>query len=267
MGRDGVVARVPSAMSGSISSARLPHPLGAWRTPKVSQKVAMAVVDEIVSRGLRPGDRLPAEAEMMEQFAISRASLREGLRLLENYGVITIRQGQRGGPEIGSLGPADLARTFSLFCRLYGATYRDVFNARLLVEPLMSRIAAEQQAPEQMSALRALLELEANTPAEDYVEASNSFHQLVSGLSGNLVVDLLGQALRAFYAERIFRGGALPEESLVFCRAAHPQIGEAILAGDGSRASELMAQHMAELNTLVNARATWFMDERVAWEI
>jgi DNA-binding FadR family transcriptional regulator len=227
----------------------------------------MAVVEEIVERGLSPGDRLPPEAEMMERFKISRASLREGLRLLETYGVITIRQGQRGGPEIGSMSPADIARTLSLFFRLDGATYSDVFGARLVIEPVMSRIAAERQAPEQMNALRALLEAEADTPAAEYVEASNNFHQLVSGLSGNPVLDLLGQALRALYAERIFRGGALPEETLAFCREAHPEIGEAILAGDGDRAETLMTQHMADLNRLVSRRAAWFMDERVAWEV
>jgi GntR family transcriptional regulator, transcriptional repressor for pyruvate dehydrogenase complex len=256
-----------SSMSDNVRTEALPHPLGGWRAPKVSQKVAMAVVEDIVSRGLRAGDRLPPEAEMMERYKISRASLREGLRLLETYGVITIRQGQRGGPEIGSLDPGDVARALSLFLRLYGATYRDVFAARLLVEPVLTRIAAEQQAPERMSALRALLDLESETPAADYVEASNSFHQLLSGLSGNPVLDLLGESLRALYAERVFRGHALPEETQMLCHEAHPQIGDAILAGDGATAELLMAKHMADLNHLVNKRATWLLDERVAWEV
>jgi DNA-binding FadR family transcriptional regulator len=241
--------------------------LGEWRTPKVSQKVAMAVVEDIVSQNLRAGDRLPAEEEMMERFKISRTSLREGLRLLETYGVITIRQGQKGGPEIGPLGPGDIARTLSLFLRLHGATYRDLFNARLLLEPVMSRIAAEQQGAKQMKELRRLMEVERTTAPEDYVQASNAFHQLVSGLSGNPVLDLLGQALRALYADRIFRGRALPEETLAHCREDHPQIGRAILAGDGARAQSLMASHMADLNRLVNKRAGWFMDERVSWEV
>jgi GntR family transcriptional repressor for pyruvate dehydrogenase complex len=254
-------------MSDNAHSAAVSHPLGGWRAPKVSQKVAMAVVEDIVSRGLSQGDRLPPEAEMMERYRISRASLREGLRLLETYGVITIRQGQRGGPEIGSVHPEDVARALSLFLRLYGATYRDVFVARLLLEPIMSRIAAEQQAPTQMNALRALLDLEKETPADDYDEASNRFHELLSGPSGNPVLDLLGQSLRALYAERLFRGQVLPHETVAFCRKAHPEIGQAILAGDGNRAEALMAKHMADLNRLVYKRAAWLMDERVGWEV
>jgi GntR family transcriptional regulator, transcriptional repressor for pyruvate dehydrogenase complex len=255
-------------LSLDVASGARPYPLGEWRAPKISQKVAMAVVEEIVARNLVPGDRLPPEAEMIEQFHISRASLREGLRLLETYGVITIRQGQRGGPEIGSLGPGDVARALSLFFRLSGATYRDVFDARILVEPVMSRIAAQQQAPDQMDALRAHLELERTKPSDDdYVEISNSFHQLVSGLSGNPVLDLLGSSLRALYAEPLFRGHALPKETLAYCRKAHPKIGAAILAGDGESAQTLMAGHMVDLNRIVNRRAAWFLDDRVTWEV
>jgi DNA-binding FadR family transcriptional regulator len=89
----------------------------------------------------------------------------------------------------------------------------------------------------------------------------------VSGLSGNPVLDLFGQALRALYADRIFRGRALPAETLVYCRGAHPAIGAAILAGDGQRAERLMADHMTDLHCLVSQRAAWFMDERVSWEV
>jgi GntR family transcriptional regulator, transcriptional repressor for pyruvate dehydrogenase complex len=186
--------------------------------------------------------------------------------LLETHGVITIRQGQRGGPEIGSLEAEDLARTLSLFYRLSGASYSDVFSARILLEPVMARLAAEHQPSELIGELRALLEREKDSPAADYVEVSNQFQQLVSGLSGNPVLDLLGHALRALYAERAFSGGAFPEEELDFCREAHPQIGKAILAGQGARAERSMAEHLADLNRFVNERAAWFMNERVVWE-
>ena len=243
-----------------------PRPGHGWRARKVSQNVAMAVVEEIVTRGLRSGDRLPPEAEMTERFEISRASLREGLRVLETYGVIRIRQGQRGGPEIGSLSPADLARTLSLFFRIDGATYRDVLNARLLIVPVMARIGAEAKPPKQISALRSILALEPTASDQDYVQVANSFHQLVSGLSGNAILDLLGQALWSLYAQSIFRAPALLEKMLASCRDAHPYIGAAILDGDGERAEAAVAQHLAELNRYVSEGATWFMDDRIAWE-
>jgi DNA-binding FadR family transcriptional regulator len=245
----------------------VPQALGQWRAPKVSQRVARQIVEEIISRGLRPGDRLPPEAETMERFEISRASLREGLRVLETFGVIRVQQGQRGGPRIEQLSPTDLARTLSLFFQMFGATYRDVFDARVLIEPVMARIAAERQDPEQMQALRGLLELEKTTPAESYFQVANSFHETASGLSGNPVLDLIGQALRAFYAEYFFRVRAVPEVALERCRKDHPQIAEAILAGDADRAETLAREHMAKSRRFAEQNAAWMMDARVSWEV
>ena len=74
-------------------------------------------------------------------------------------------------------------------------------------------------------------------------------------------------SLRALYAEPLFRGHALPKETLAYCRKAHPKIGAAILAGDGESAQTLMAGHMVDLNRIVNRRAAWFLDDRVTWEV
>ena len=61
----------------------MPRPV--WKTSEV---VAFAVVRDIVEHGLRHGDRLPLEAEMLEQYGVSRESLREALRLLEAQGIV-----------------------------------------------------------------------------------------------------------------------------------------------------------------------------------
>jgi DNA-binding FadR family transcriptional regulator len=197
---------------------------------------------------------------------VSRASLREGLRVLETYGVITIRQGQRGGPEIGALEPADTARTLSLFYRLGGATYRDVFSARRLLEPAMARLAAEQQPKAQVRELREVLALEERATEEEYVDVSNQLHQLLARVSGNPVLDIVAEALRALYAERVFRG-AFPVETLSLCRADHPGILRAILAGDGALSEQLVERHLTEISKVVDRRARWFMNERVVWEV
>ena len=61
---------------------------------------------------------------MLEEYGLSRESLREGLRLLEVQGLITIRRGPGGGPIVGHLDPASLGRTSTLYYHLAGATYR-----------------------------------------------------------------------------------------------------------------------------------------------
>ena len=79
-----------------------------WKTSEV---VAFAVVRYIVDHGLRFGDRLPLEAEMVEHYRVSRESLREALRLLEAQGIVSIgaaeRRAGRGPGRIGESRPND----------------------------------------------------------------------------------------------------------------------------------------------------------------
>ncbi len=82
---------------------------GAVRPLKTSERVARDIVHDIAVQRLQPGDALPAEADMIGQYGVSRESLREALRLLEVQGLIAIRRGPGGGPTVGTVDPANLA--------------------------------------------------------------------------------------------------------------------------------------------------------------
>src|SRR5215207_8453406 len=98
-------------------------PTALNRPLKTAETVARDIVRDIVARELRPGDRLPSEGAMLEEYGVSRESLREALRLLEVHGLITIRRGPGGGPSVGQVEPANLSRMSTLFYHLAGATY------------------------------------------------------------------------------------------------------------------------------------------------
>jgi GntR family transcriptional regulator, transcriptional repressor for pyruvate dehydrogenase complex len=83
---------------------------GSLRSLKTSESVARDIVDDIVVRRLREGDNLPPETAMLQQYGVSRETLREGLRLLEAQGLISIRRGPGGGPIVAAIDPANLGR-------------------------------------------------------------------------------------------------------------------------------------------------------------
>jgi GntR family transcriptional repressor for pyruvate dehydrogenase complex len=241
------------------------------RANKVSDEVAIAIVSEIVSRGLPPGTRLPSEIEMLEQFGVGRNSMREGLRVLETYGVIAIRPGSNGGPVVADLSPGDLGRALSLFFHLRGATYENLIDARLVLEPVMARIAAERQDPDQLQQMTEVLEHEESIGsdeecADDYFSAANDFHYAICGASGNPILDMIGQALRTFYVPLHMRNRETFSVTSEAARRVHKQIGDAIVRGDSARAESLMAEHMADLGKFQRDQNPGAVTERVHWE-
>src|SRR5215469_10118495 len=86
----------------------------------------------------------PPERAMLETYATGRGTLREALRLLEFQGVIALKPGPGGGPILLNPAASHLASTLQLLMQLSQAPYRVVVEARLALEPAISRAAAEQ---------------------------------------------------------------------------------------------------------------------------
>jgi DNA-binding FadR family transcriptional regulator len=194
--------------------------------------------------GLAPETMLPAEAEMAKRYGVGRVSLREALRILEVQGLIIMRAGAGGGPMVAGDDSRAFARMVSLNLHMSGATYRDVIEARLVVEPVMARLAASQADPETTVALEPYLEpLPESLEDGEYQRFSTGFHGLVSGLSNNPALNLFGRSLKDIYTDRIesslFTGD---DRTKIF--HDHSEIARAIISGDAERSGQLMHEHM-----------------------
>ena len=226
-------------------SAYPPFPPPALdRALKTSDRIAAAIIEDIVTNGLQPGDRLPNEAAMVERFRVARGSLREALRILEVHGLISQRTGPGGGPFVIAVHPRNVARTFSLYLHLAGATIRELLEARLFVEPMIARQAALTGGPVELQRLRDAVEYEASIPARDgrYLHAANNFHYALATMSGNRVIDLVATALKELSTSRVVEGGliGLSQDDL---RHEHAAIAEAIFRGDAATAERLTGEH------------------------
>lgn len=255
------------------SAARLPGPAPGEptrhrRPEKLAESVARDIVQDIVTRDLTPGSMLPSEVEMVERYGVGRASVREALRVLEVQGLVTIRPGRGGGPMVAATDAKDFARTTSLHFQSARATFRELIEARLALEPMMAGLAATRRDPDTVSALQNAVgltkEAMVGEDSDSYIRGATAFHDVVSGVSGNRILDLVGTSLKIIYADRVVRY-VYPPSHRHMVADSHEEIAEAIIKGRSRIAEELMREHMIEYTAQLEQRFPELFDEIVDW--
>ncbi|WDZ83800.1 FadR/GntR family transcriptional regulator [Micromonospora cathayae] len=239
------------------------------RTGKVSDVVAMRIVQDIVARALPPGSRLPGEPAMMQQYQVSRSSLREALRILEVEGLIAVKTGPGGGPVVRKVSSRDYGRMSSLFFQMEQARLADLVAARQVIEPVLARLAAEVRSEADCARLASVVEAGQCPPTgetPDSAVAITEFHEVVVDLAGNPVLGLYANALKHIFTDRVV-GRVFPPESQDRARDAHARIAAAIVAGDGAKAEQSMREHLADFACSYRQNYPGLLDEVVSWAI
>lgn len=235
------------------------------RPPKASEVTAGRIVNDIVTQGLGVGDKLPAEALMLESYDVSRETLREALRILEVQGLILLKRGPGGGPIVSALNAYYLARTSTMYFHLAGATYNELFETWSILEPPMAaKVARINDAKHKREAFAAAEQaIAASSDDDQLLAAANDFHAVIAQMSGNRVLMLLTQAVNHIVIDQVLETGEmLPEDTLTH---SHSEIAEAIIAGWSRRAAQLMTSHIDEVVDFVRERRPERMDDIIVW--
>ncbi len=159
------------------------------RIPKTAEVVADHIRARIIRGELKDGDFLPAEAQLMETFSISRPTLREAFRILEAERLISVGRGTRTGARVHEPRTESVSRYAGSVLQSQGTTIADIYDARLAIEPFSARRVAERCNPEDVRRLREeasrLADLIDEERYTDFMVAIVNFHKLVVELGGN----------------------------------------------------------------------------------
>ena len=238
------------------------------RPLKTSESVARDIVHHLVQNGLTEGDGLPSEGRMLEQYRVSRESLREGLRLLEAQGLITLKRGPGGGPFVGTVDPANLARISTLYYHLAGATYGELFEAWAVAEGHLAERAVHH--PDR-NLVRATLEPHladdgnGHESLDEFVSHHTEFHTAIAALAGNRVMQLSLMAIGQTVTHHIAYA-ADPRDAVEILLHDHRAIGAAILAGKPLKARDEMHLHLERLAAFYDALSGGTIaDQLIEW--
>jgi GntR family transcriptional repressor for pyruvate dehydrogenase complex len=225
-----------------VADASAPLTLTPVPRSKLAAQVAERLLDEIRSKRIDAGTRMPSERELMSALGVGRSTIREAINGLAMLGVLEIRHGQGAfvlDPNAGTGAPSAIATALAR-----GVT-RDLFEARRLVEPAAARLAAERRTDADLREIASALAdheeaLRTGAPA---VEPSVRFHVSIGAATHN---EVLAGFVQSFQPPLTERGPAL--EAFDGFREweieQHRSVFEPVRAGDPALAAERMCAHL-----------------------
>lgn len=221
------------------------------KVPKAASLVAASLRRRIVLGDLAEGDALPSETELMGFYEVSRPTLREALRILETEALISVKRGARGGARVALPSASVTARHAALVLRMQGTTLKDVFTARLIIEPAAVRLLAERVAaePDVLAPLRTLHEESMKVVGDPatYATTAARFHEQVIELAGNRTLTLMALILLEIVEPHNQATFAVIDRGAEIIQSAqddHLKLIEILERGDGDAAAAFWAIHM-----------------------
>lgn len=208
------------------------------------EAVAQALIRYIAANGLRGGDRLPSERELVEMVGVSRLPLREALCILKGLGIVEARHGK--GVFVKHLDVSSLFGMLSPLLRTHAdVEMTDIVAVRLYLESGIAEHAATHRTEENLRVLTGHIDGMRDSLADrqTFVEHDMAFHQELARSTGNpifhvfmaAIADILREAQLKYPDKTEYR-----EESSRF----HQQILDAVKARDGVQARDVMEQHI-----------------------
>lgn len=221
------------------------------RQVRAFESVIQQVERAILQGGLAVGDRLPSERELQGMLDVSRNTLRESLRVLEQKGLVEIRKGNRGGIFVKQLNADCMAESLGLFVQSQRITMEQISEFRQDLEGLVSCRAARKAEAGRMAEIDRLLR-QAETLAgqgaaqwEAFMQADRDIHLALARLAGNPLHLFFLETVHTHF-HRYHINAYLPrDEATIRVTLAELQaIVKAVSRGEAERAESLAREHV-----------------------
>jgi DNA-binding FadR family transcriptional regulator len=224
--------------------------------------VVEQIQEAIIAGTLKPGSQLSAERELKEQFGVSRGTLREALRVLEQKGLIEIRTGVAGGSIIREVNSEQLSENLGLLIRNRTVSLRDLAEFREGMEGGVAALAAQRGHEQDMALLNSLL-LEAEEHLKEgrkgwdaFIRTDEMLHMALARMSGNqLFISVLESVyynIHTYYENYLPRSKKILQENFVDLR----EIVTAVTGRDAEAARDLAQGHVRRFNTYMEEKDT-----------
>jgi len=217
------------------------------REATLAEQVTGQIENLIVANQLQPGDRLPPERELAQQFGVSRTVIREAIRALVAKSLLEARPG--GGTVVRAPTMEAVAQSMRLFLRASQTEvdYDKVHEVRRLLEVEIAGLAAERRTEEDVARMAAILDEVPTVGGDRDLLAQNdvNFHAALARATHNELFSLLLDSIAdiMFTVRQLgFSVPGMPDRTLRY----HQAIFEQVKAGNPDQARQAMTEHLVE---------------------
>jgi GntR family transcriptional repressor for pyruvate dehydrogenase complex len=213
------------------------------RREKIFEDIVRQIRRLIRTRRLKAGDKLPPERDLAQAFKVSRASVREAIRVLESSGLVATRVGDGTYVETTSL--ENLVKPLATVVAGGRESLMEIFAVRKMFEPHLAYLAAERATADEVLELKRILNHQKKARGNQglVTEIDYSFHLFLAKMAKsqvflklyNTLAELINQTREEFLQE-----GDRPQKSV----AGHEEIILAVEKGDPALARNAMSNHL-----------------------
>lgn len=227
-----------------------------------TEQVAEHLKAYIVARGLRPGDRLPSETDLMAVLGKSKGTVREAMRMLGAQGLIRTRTGPGGGAFVDDVSRDHAMTMLANFFYFRDLSVADLYQLRIQLEPDLAATLAGKIPPEVMARFRAETAAFDHPPKDAEEEqaqhvASLAFHRELAELCPNpLMSFVVGFIAKILSDLTVFRRLYEPHSHDLWEQGHryHARLLDALEAGESEVARATMRAHMEAAAVLMQAQ-------------
>lgn len=220
---------------------------------KRAEAVARRITQEIVAGGMRPGAFVGPEKDLIEQEGVSRAVLREAVRLLEHHQIARMRRGPGGGLFVFEPSASAVTEITAIYLARRGMEVASLGELRTGVEVALAGLAAERIDPAGAALLNEAIGREHAAGDQDRNEGAGDLHAVVACAARNRVLELVALVLirlsRLYQIERL--GLQVRRHARADAVRAHEAIAAAVRTGDRELSRLRMRRHLEALADLL----------------
>ncbi|MCF7936207.1 MAG: FCD domain-containing protein [Synergistales bacterium] len=221
------------------------HPyLKPLKKKSVADEVLLRMIEAIKADTWRGGEAIPGETALAEMFQVSRASVREALRVLSFFRIIESRPGR--GRVLAENYPTLLANTELMRALNNAPPLDELFELRLVLETEVAGWAAQRAAGEDIARLEAILrqpaEKEPPTAPSDIL--GSPFHRALAEISGNQLLIKVIDSIHLELAYQRIQFARLTETDLALFDTQHRELLRLVKGGRAEEARALMRRHI-----------------------